>query len=176
MATATWQDAPLLVQKNESRSKYRLAIYLRPANAATMKKSWPMPHLDSEILYFKVIVFFAVLNFVSAYFQLPLNPDSYETCRSVGTKGFIVSKLLLPEPANATSYFQSTVEPLFCGRRYLGPTTGAATKGGQVFLPGTLDREATKETPLDGVSVMGNRMLGRRSLVFPKVWQPGCRL
>ena len=47
---------------------------------------------------------------------------------------------------------------------------------GQVFLLGTLDREATKETPLDGVSVMVNLMLGRRSLVSPKVWQPGCRL
>ena len=47
---------------------------------------------------------------------------------------------------------------------------------GQVVLRGTLDREATKETPVDGVSVMKNPMLGRRSLVFPKLWQPRCRL
>ena len=63
-----------------------------------------------------------------------------------------------------------------CGRRYLGPTTGEAIKGGQVVLPGTLDREATKETPLDGVSVMGNPKQGRRSLLSSRGWQPGCRL
>ena len=32
-----------------------------------------------------------------------------------------------------------------------------------------LVREATEETPVDGVSVMKNPMLGRRSLVYPKV-------
>ena len=63
-----------------------------------------------------------------------------------------------------------------CSRRYIGPTTGVATKGVQVVVLGTLDREATKENPLDGVSVMGNPMLGRRSLMSPKVWQPRCRL
>ena len=38
-----------------------------------------------------------------------------------------------------------------CGRRYIGPTTGVATKGGQVVLLSTMDREATKVTTLDGV-------------------------
>ena len=47
---------------------------------------------------------------------------------------------------------------------------------GQVVLLGTLDHPATEETPVDGVSVMNNPMQGRRSLVFPKVWQTGCRL
>ena len=67
MATATWQAAPLLVHKKESRSKYKLAIDLRPVNEATMKDSWPMPHLDWEILDFNGSVCFAVLDFVSAY-------------------------------------------------------------------------------------------------------------
>ena len=47
---------------------------------------------------------------------------------------------------------------------------------GQFVLPDTRVREATKETPVDGVSDMKNPMPGRRSLVFPKVWKPGCRL
>ena len=113
MATATWKAVPVLVHKKESRSKYRLAIDLRPVNAATMKESWPMPHLDSEILDFKGSVCFAVLDFVSAYWQLPLHPDSYETCGIVGPRGLIVSKRVLPGLANAASYFRSTVEPLF---------------------------------------------------------------
>ena len=57
-----------------------------------------------------------------------------------------------------------------CVRRYLEPTTSVATKGG---TGRTLYREATNETPVDGVSVVVNLMLGRRSLVFQKVWQPG---
>ena len=108
MATAT-----LLVHKKESRSKYRFEIDLRPVNAATMKESWPMPHLDSEILELKGSVCFAVLDFVSAYLQLPLHPDSYETCGIVGPKWVIVSKRVLQGLAIAGSYFQSTVEPLF---------------------------------------------------------------
>ena len=76
MTTGTWQVVPLLVHKEESRSKYRLAIDLRPVNAATMKESWPMPHLDSEILDFEGIVCFVVSDFVSAYWQLPLHPGS----------------------------------------------------------------------------------------------------
>ena len=43
----------------------------------------------------------------------------------------------------------------------------------QVVLLSTLDREATKETPSDSISVMGNPMPGRRSLASPKVGQPG---
>ena len=46
----------------------------------------------------------------------------------------------------------------------------------QVVLLGTLVLGATEETLVDGISVMKNPMQGRRSIVFPKVWQPGCRL
>ena len=113
MATASWQAAPLLVHKKDSKSKYRLAIDLRPVNAATLKESWPMPHLDSEVLEFKGSMFFAVLDFFSAYWQLQLHPDSYTACGIVGPRGVVVSKRVLPGLANATSYFQSTVEPLF---------------------------------------------------------------
>ena len=113
MPTASWHAAPLLVLKNNSKSKYRLAIDLRPVNAATTKESWPMPHLDSEVLDFRGSAFFAILDFVSAYWQLPLHPESYTLCGIVGPKGVIVSKRVLPGLANATSHFQSTVEPLF---------------------------------------------------------------
>ena len=40
-------------------------------------------------------------------------------------------------------------------------------EGHAVFL-GNLDRETTKETPLDRVSVMGNPVLGRHGLVSSK--------
>ena len=113
MASVISQAASHLVNKNESRSKYRLAINLRPVNAATMNESWPMPHLDSKILDFKGSVCFAVLDFASAYWQVSLHAELHGTCGIVGPKGVFVSKRVLPGPANATSYFHSTVAPLF---------------------------------------------------------------
>lgn len=50
---------------------------------------------------------------MSAYWQLPLHPDSYQACGIVTPKKVVASKRVLPGLANATSYFQSTVEPLF---------------------------------------------------------------
>ena len=112
MATASWQAAPVLVQKKESTAKFRLFIDLRPVIAATLKHSWPMPHLDSEILDFQGSTCFAVLDFVEAYWQLPLHPDSYTLCGILCPKGVVVSRRVLPGLVNATSYFQSTVKPL----------------------------------------------------------------
>lgn len=117
MPTASWQAAPIIVPKPKSKSKYRMAIDLRPVNAATIKESWPMPHLDSEILDFAGSTCFASVGFVSAYLQLPLNPDSYTACGIVTPKSVLASKRVLLGLANATSYFQSSVEPLFSNMR-----------------------------------------------------------
>ena len=104
---------PLLVPKPGSKVKLRMAVDLRPVNAATIKESWPMPHLESEILDFANSTCFAILDFVSAYWQLPLHPDSYTACGVVTPRGVVASKRVLPGLANATAYFQSSVEPLF---------------------------------------------------------------
>ena len=102
-----------LVKKLSWRRKVVTVVTVRPVNAATIKESWPMPHLDSEVLEFRGSQVFAVLDFVSAYWQLLLHPGSYDACGIVGPKEVLVSKRVLPGLANATSYFQSTIEPLF---------------------------------------------------------------
>ena len=75
MPTATWQAAPLIVPKPGSKAKFRMAIDLRPVNSATVKESWPMPHLESEMIDFAGSNCFASLDFVSAYWKLALHPD-----------------------------------------------------------------------------------------------------
>lgn len=112
-ANATWQAAPLLVPKPNSKAQFRLAINLQPVNAATVKEAWPMPHLDSEIHDFAGSTCFATMDFVSGYWQLPIHPDSYEACGIVCPNGTYSSPRTLPGLSNATGYFQSTVEPLF---------------------------------------------------------------
>ena len=70
-----------------------------------------MPHLDPEIGDFAGSTCFAVLDLVSGYWKLPLHPDSYTLCGVVTPNG--ASTRVLPGLANATLYFQSTIEPLF---------------------------------------------------------------
>lgn len=45
---ATRQAASLCVPKAPSKSKFRMAIDLRPVNAATIKKESPMPHIHPK--------------------------------------------------------------------------------------------------------------------------------
>lgn len=106
LPTASWQAAPLFVQKKGSRLKYTRAIELGPVSAATIKESWPMPHLDPEVLDSRGREYFAVLDFyVSAYWHLPLHRYSYTLCGIVGTKGVPVSKRIIPGLDNPTAYF-----------------------------------------------------------------------
>ena len=114
---ASWQAAPLLVAKRNSKAKFRLAIDLRPVNAATIKQAWPMPNLDSEVYDFAGSKFFAVLDFCSGYWQLPVDPESWDACGIVTPKGTYSSTRVLPGLTNATVHFQSTVEPLFAELR-----------------------------------------------------------
>ena len=110
---ADWQAAPLLVPKRNSKADFRLAIDLRPFNSATIRKAWPMPHLESELLDFAGSECFASLDFCHGYWQLPLAPESYSACGVVCPQGTYSATRALPGLTNATSYFQSTVEPLF---------------------------------------------------------------
>jgi len=50
---------------------------------------------------------------VSGYWQLPLHPDSYSACGVIKPRGVLISKRVLQGLANAVSFFQSSIEPLF---------------------------------------------------------------
>lgn len=75
MPTAAWQSASILVSKSGSKSKYRMAIDLRLVISVTVKEAWPMPHIDSGVADFSGSSGFEVLDFVSAYWQLTLDPE-----------------------------------------------------------------------------------------------------
>ena len=69
---ATWASAPLLVPKplqDEEELRYRLAFDLRAVNAVTVPLSWPLPHIDSEVADFKGKRFYALIDFISSYWQ-----------------------------------------------------------------------------------------------------------
>jgi len=117
MPTAKWQAAPLLVPKPGSRAGFCMTVDLRPVNSATIKESWPMPHLDSEVLDFSGSNYFASLHFFSGYWQLPLHPDSYSACGVITPRGVVISTRVLQGLANAVAFFQSSIEPLLSSLR-----------------------------------------------------------
>lgn len=114
---ASWQAAPHIVPKHGSKVKYRTVVDLRPVNSATKPVPWPMPNLEAEMQDFSNSKFFASLDFCSGYWQLPLCPSSYDSCGVVCPMGVFSSTRVLQGLKNATSYFQSTVEPLFSNLR-----------------------------------------------------------
>ena len=110
---AAWQAAPFLVPKKNSNAKYRLAIDLRHVNAATIKQAWPMPQFDSEVHDFANSKCFGTIDFCSGNWQLPVDKGSWDACGIVTPKGTYSSTRVLPGLTNATTYFQSSVAPLF---------------------------------------------------------------
>ncbi len=104
----SWLAAPVLVPK-KAPAKYKMTIGLRPINAATVKQAWPMPHLYSKIYDFAGSTCFAVLEFVSGYWQLPVDQDSQDACGIVTPNGVYSSTRVLQGLTNATSHFQGTV-------------------------------------------------------------------
>lgn len=109
---AQWASAPLLVPK-DSKAKFRMTVDLRAVNAATEPVSWPMPHIDSEIYDLSESNSFATIDFVSGYWQLPLDKQS-QAAHSIITPNGVYSPTRTQQGAtNSVANFQGKVEPLF---------------------------------------------------------------
>lgn len=109
---AQWQSAPNLVPK-QSRAQFRTKIDLRPVNAGTESEEWHMQNPDAEMQDFEGHDYFASVDFVLGYWQLPLHPESYDKCGIVCPNGIYFSTRVLHGLQNAAAHFQSSAEPLF---------------------------------------------------------------
>ena len=113
---ATWASAPLLVPKplqDEEELRYRLAFDLRAVNAVTVPLSWPLPHIDSEVADFKGKRFYALIDFISSYWQLPLHILSQLFHSVITPIGIFSPTRTLQGGRNSAANFQSRVEPCF---------------------------------------------------------------
>lgn len=97
----------------KSKAAFRTIIDLIPVNSATNSKSWPMPHMESEVHDFKRNCCFTGIDFVSGYCQLPLNHLSYDACGAVCPPGALRLTGVLHGLNNSVAHFQFHVEPLF---------------------------------------------------------------
>ena len=109
---AKWVAAPVLVAK-PAPALSRLTFDYRPINAATVPMTWPMPHIDSEMADLAGSKFFAVIDSVSGYWQLPLDKRSQLLLSFMNTNKVVCPTRCTQGGKNAGANFQSKVEPLF---------------------------------------------------------------
>ena len=69
-----------------------------------------MPHVDSEILELAGSKYFATIDFVSGYWQLPLNVQSHTYHSCISLFGILKPTRTLQGGKNSAARFQSSVE------------------------------------------------------------------
>ncbi len=99
--------------KPGSTAKYRFSIDLRGVNSATVPITWPMPHIESELMDFQCSTSFAVIGFVSGYWQLPLDEDAQEKHSILTPDGVYSPTRTLQAACNSVANIQAKMHPLF---------------------------------------------------------------
>lgn len=92
---------------------FRLTFDYKPGNASTLSATWPMPHLDAELGDIAGSKYFATIDFVSGYWQLPLEEVSQELLSFMTSNKVIQPTRCTQGEKSAASNFQAKVEPLF---------------------------------------------------------------
>lgn len=112
-ATRTdWVAAPLIVPKKPP-AMYRMTMDYRPVNAATSKSTWPMPYIDAVLQDVRGSKAFAVIDFTSGYWQLPMHPDSQALHAFITPDGVMQPTRTTQGGCNSAANFQACVEPCF---------------------------------------------------------------
>ena len=115
-ANAEWASAPLLVQK-PGTSKYRMTFDLRRVNRCTKQVTWPMPHIQAELMDMQDSTVFASIDFCAGYWQMPLHPDDQHIHSFITPSGVCQPTRTLQGASNAGPNFQSRAEPCFVSIR-----------------------------------------------------------
>ena len=114
--TAKCLAAPVLVAKAPP-ANFRVTFDYRPVNAVTVPLTWPIAQIDSELCDMAGSFYFAIIDFVSVYWQLPLAEESQELLSFISCKHFVQPTRCTQGAKNAGANFQSKIEPLFTNIR-----------------------------------------------------------
>ncbi len=110
----TWAAASLVVPKAPS-ANYRRTFNYRPINAVTIPMAWPMPHIESKLADVSGSRQFAMLDFCSCYWKMPLHPESQNYLSFLTSDSIVMPPRATQGPINAGPIFQSGV--FFCFKR-----------------------------------------------------------
>jgi Reverse transcriptase (RNA-dependent DNA polymerase) len=92
--------------------KFRLTLDLRYTNSQAEQVSWPMPNMEDELKSLAGSKYFATLDLMKKYRQIPLHEDSQE-CQSIITPDGVYTPTRIQHgTSNATVHMQSIMEDL----------------------------------------------------------------
>lgn len=110
--TAKWIATPVLLAKTPP-ANFRLTFDYSPVNDTTIPMTRPRPHIDSELRDMAGGLCFAIIEFVSVYWQLPSAEASQERLIFMNSKNVVQTTHCTQREKNAGANFQSKKEPLF---------------------------------------------------------------
>lgn len=106
-----WASPPLILPK-AGPEKFRFTLDLRYPNSQAEQVSWPMPNMEDELASLAGSKYFATLDLMQGYWQLPLHEDSQE-CQSIITPDGVYTPTRVQHgTTNATVHMQSIMEEL----------------------------------------------------------------
>lgn len=116
--TSRWASPALAVPKPGPEG-FRFTVDLRRANTRTEAFASSMPNLDSMFQYVAGSRFFAKLDLLHAYWQLPLAEDSQEYFTITTPCGLYTPTRLLQGSTDAGNCFQAQTSHLFAAHPHL---------------------------------------------------------
>jgi hypothetical protein len=109
--TSRWASPPLILPK-AGPEKFRFNLDLRYPNSQDEQVPWPMPNMQDELASLAGSKYFATLDLMQGYWQLPLHEDSQE-CQSIITPDGVHTPTRVQHgTTNATVHMQSIMEDM----------------------------------------------------------------
>lgn len=105
-----WVSAPLVVPEKPPAYS-RLTVEYRAVNAATVKNTWFMPHINAAVQDLRIAAVFAGINFTSGYRQLPMHSDSQHVHSFMTSDEIMKPTSTNQGGCNSAANFQERVEP-----------------------------------------------------------------
>jgi RNase H-like domain found in reverse transcriptase len=106
-----WASSPLILPKAEPE-KSRSTLDLRYLNSQAEQVSWPMPYMEDEMASLAGSKYFATLDLMQGYWQLPLHEDSQECQPIITPDGVYTPTRVQHGTTNATVHMQSIIPSL----------------------------------------------------------------
>ena len=96
----------------------RWTVDTRAVNAQTETMTWPMPNLDVVSESIAGSKYFASLDFMKGYWQMPLHEDSQEIMSMVTDRAVYTPTRVIQGSSDSVMYFQSTMQNCFEAELY----------------------------------------------------------
>jgi hypothetical protein len=104
--------SPPLILPKAGPEKFRFTLDLRYPKSQAEQVSWPMPNMEDELASLAGSKYFATLDLMQGYWQLPLHEDSQEFPSIITPDGVYTPTRVQHGTTNETVHMKATIEDL----------------------------------------------------------------